>query len=177
MDNELELEVIHADLLVADKLATIHVLCNRAYEEDLSQLFETFNDATHVLGYFGETLVSHAMWVTRWLQLGDGSGLRTAYVEMVATEPGYQRHGFATAIMQRLAEEISDFELGGLCPSETELYAKLGWVYWRGPLFIRAEEGLTPTPDEKVMILRLPKTPPLDLNLPLSAEWRQGEVW
>jgi hypothetical protein len=29
----------------------------------------------------------------------------------------------------------------------------------------------------KVMILRLPCTPPLDLDAPLSAEWREGELW
>jgi hypothetical protein len=27
------------------------------------------------------------------------------------------------------------------------------------------------------MILRLPRTPPLDETAPLSAEWRPGEVW
>jgi len=46
------------------------------------------------------------MWVTRWLQPGDGSSLRTAYVEMVATDPGYQGRGFATKIIRRLMEEI-----------------------------------------------------------------------
>jgi aminoglycoside 2'-N-acetyltransferase I len=177
MNKELEMEVIHADRLAANKLASIHALCNRAYEEDLTPLFKTFKDATHVLGCLGETIVSHTMWVTRWLQPGDGPSLRTAYVEMVATDPRYQRRGFATAIMQRLAEEISDFELGGLCLAEPGLYVKLGWIFWRGPLFIRAQEKLIPTPDEKIMILQLPKTPTLDLDLPLSAEWRDGEVW
>ena len=177
MDKELQIEVIHADRLTADKLVSIHALCNRAYEEDLFPLFKTFIDTTHILGYLGKIIVSHAMWVTRWLQPGDGPYLRSAYVEMVATEPRYQRHGFATAIMQRLAQEISDFELGGLCPAEPELYAKLGWVFWRGPLFIRAQEGMISTPDEKIMIQQLPPMPALDLNLPLSAEWREGEVW
>ena len=38
--------------------------------------------------------------------------------------------------------------------------------------------ALQPTPDETVMILRLPRTPPdLDLDAPLSAEWRRGELW
>jgi aminoglycoside 2'-N-acetyltransferase I len=37
---------------------------------------------------------------------------------------------------------------------------------------------MLPTPaEEQVMILRLPKTPPLDPNAPLSAEWREGELW
>jgi len=177
MEMELILEVIRDIHLSDEQLSAIHTLCNRAYEEDLTSLFKTFADSTHVLGYLEETLVSHAMWVTRWLQPGDGPTLRTAYVEMVATEPNFQRHGFASAVMKRLAGAICDFELGGLCPAEPELYAKLGWVFWRGPLFIRTSGKLIPTPDEKVMILRLPKTPTLDLSLPLSAEWREGEVW
>jgi len=158
-------------------MVAVHALCNRAYQEDLEYLFSTFNNATHVLGFLGARLVSHAMWVTRWLQPGDGSSLRTVYVEMVATEPRFQRRGFATTIMRRLASAITDFDLGGLCPAEPELYARLGWDFWRGPLSIRTPEGLMPTPEERIMILRLPKTPPLDLDLPLSAEWREGEVW
>jgi aminoglycoside 2'-N-acetyltransferase I len=177
METELRLEIIHADHLTAQQLADIHALCNRAYEEDLTSLFDTFIDVTHVLGYLGRSIVSHAMWVTRWLQPADGPFLRTAYVEMVATEPHFQRRSFATAVMKRLADAISDFDLGGLSPAEPELYAKLGWVFWSGPLFIRTLEGLLPTPDERVMILRLPKTPYLNLDLPLSAEWREGEVW
>lgn len=177
MKTELRLETIHANQLTVKQLATIHALCNRAYEEDLTSLFKTFTDATHMLGTLENSLVSHAMWVTRWLQVGNGPYLLTAYVEMVATEPHFQRRGFATKIMRQVAVAISDFELGGLCPAEPELYAKLGWVFWRGPLFIRTPKGVIPTPDEKIMILQLPRTPILDLNSPLSAEWRKGEVW
>jgi aminoglycoside 2'-N-acetyltransferase I len=175
--DSLRIEIVQADRLAPDLLASIHDLCNRAYEEDLEYLFSTFKDASHVLGFLDTRLVSHAMWVTRWLQPGDGPLLRTAYVEMVATEPGFERRGFATAVMQRLASAIADFELGGLCPAEPALYAKLGWVFWRGPLSIRTPDGLVPTTEERVMILRLPKTPALDLDLPLSGEWREGEVW
>ena len=177
MDESLRVEVLHADQLTSEQLAEIHALCNRAYNADLEPLFQTFTDATHVLGRGGSAVVSHAMWVTRWLQPGNGSPLRTAYVEMVATEPQFQGHGFATAVMRRLARAIYDFEVGGLSPAEPMLYTKLGWVFWQGPLSIRMQDGLMPTPDGSVMILRLPKTPPLDLTLPMSAEWREGELW
>jgi len=53
----------------------------------------------------------------------------------------------------------------------------MGWQSWRGPLAIRTEAGLLATPGEAVMILRLPHTPPLALDGPLSAEWRIGELW
>ncbi|HEY44015.1 MAG TPA: GNAT family N-acetyltransferase [Anaerolineae bacterium] len=177
MQQNLRVEVTRADELNPDLHATVLALCNRAHEEDLRPLFATFVDATHVLGFLGGALVSHAMWVTRWLQPGDGPRLCTAYVEMVATEPHHQRRGFATAVMRRLATAISEYDLGALCPAEPRVYARLGWIFWRGPLFIRSGERLIPTPDERIMILRLPKTPSLDLDQPLSAEWREGELW
>jgi aminoglycoside 2'-N-acetyltransferase I len=96
---------------------------------------------------------------------------------MVATEPHLQRRRLATAVMRRLAGAIASYDLGALCPAEPELYARLGWEFWRGPLFIRLEQGLVSTPEERVMVLRLPNTPPLDLDTDLSAEWRDGELW
>lgn len=177
MSDHLRVDVVSGEHLSdADRRAVLD-LCNRAYQEDLEPLFETFTDPTHILGYCGRSLVSHALWVTRWLQPGHHSPLRTAYVEMVATAPEHWRKGFASAVMKRLAEAITDFELAALCPAETTLYARLGWVFWQGPLFIRTSETLLPTPDERVMILRLPRTPPLDPRAPLSAEWRPGELW
>jgi hypothetical protein len=101
MQQNLRVEVARADELNPDLLASVLALCNRAYEEDLGSLFATFVDATHVLGFLGGALVSHAMWVTRWLQPGDDPPLRTAYVEMVATEPYHQGRGFATTVMRR----------------------------------------------------------------------------
>ena len=180
MDENLRLEVLHADQLTSQQLAEIHALCNRAYavyKVDLEPLFRTFTGTTHVIGWWGSAIVSHAMWVTRWLQPNNQPLLRTAYVEMVATEPQFQGCGFASAVMRRLASAINDFDVGGLCPAEPMLYTKLGWVFWQGPLFIRTPDGLISTPEGSIMILRLPKTPSLDVSLPLSAEWRERELW
>ena len=177
MIEDLVVGVVEEKHLKPDQLIDIHRCCTLAYQENLDPLFVTFKNPTHVLGYLGKSLVSHAMWVTRWLQPGNDPCLRTAYIEMVATDPHFQGRGFATRIMRRVAEEISNYELGGLCPAEPELYWRLGWSFWRGPLFIRTQEEMVTSPDERVMILRLPKTPNLDLDLPLSAEWREGELW
>ena len=65
METELKLEIIRDIDLTDEQLSAIHALCNRAYEEDLTSLFDTFTDVTHVFGYLGESIVSHAMWVTR----------------------------------------------------------------------------------------------------------------
>lgn len=177
MSPHFELCLKHSSDLSSAEREAILAVCNAAYEEDIGLIWDLFPDAMHVLGYLEETLVSHALWVTRWLEVGEGPLLRTAYVELVATAPAHQGRGFATAVMQRLQAAVADYDLAALCPAVPEWYARLGWETWRGPLAIRTNEGLLLTPDELVMVLRLPNTPPLDLDAPLSAEWRPGEVW
>jgi aminoglycoside 2'-N-acetyltransferase I len=173
----LRIEVVESAHLASEDEAAIIALCRRAYDEDLGRYFRDLGAATHVMGFREDKLVSHAMWVTRWLQPEGGPLLRTAYVELVATDPDMQRQGHASAVMRRLAEALGDFDLGALSPTTAGIYAKLGWEHWRGPLSIRGPEGLIPTPDEEIMILRLPRTPPMDTNAPLSAEWRAVEEW
>lgn len=173
------LEVKKAADLSEREYSEIQTLCTRAYGRDFKPFLISFHNPTHVLGRIRGKLVSHALWVTRWLQSGDTKPWRTAYVEAVATDENYRRKGYASAVMRRLAEEIIDYDIGGLCTGHSfDLYSKLGWQLWRGPLYIRRDGELSATPEEKgVMVLALPKTPPLDLKAPLSAEWREGELW
>jgi aminoglycoside 2'-N-acetyltransferase I len=177
IQEELTIKIIHSMDIGREGKAAVVALCDRDYGEELTPLFLTFKNATHILGFLRMRLVSHALWVTRWLQPGNGPLLRSAYIEMVATEPDSQRRGFATAIMRRMESAISAFDLGALSPAETTLYSRLGWVFWHGPLFIRCAGQLIATPDERIMVLRLPNTPALDLDQPISAEWREGELW
>lgn len=145
-----------------------------------------FVDPTYVLGYYNGSLVSHALWITRWLQVDTKPLMRTAYIEMVATNHAYRNRGFATAIMNCVAQEIQNqvstpaqFDLAALSPFSIAYYQRLGWEAWRGPLFVRTDnDGLLASPeDEEVMILRLPNSPDLDLDAPLSIEWREYEPW
>ena len=178
MTDNIHLEVIPAAEMPAAVREQVVSLCTRAFEEDFDLLLGTFPGAMHVLVRLGSALVSHALWVTRWLQAGTAPPVRTSYVEAVATEEQFRNRGYASAVMKRLAGEIQDFEIGALSPSDHRFYERFGWQLWRGPLFIRKDEGLLATPaDEEVMILCLPMTAPLDLNAPLSAEWREGELW
>jgi len=176
--NTLSLQVKKAAEINKQEYAEIIELCGSAYNTDYGPFMATFPDPTHVLGRVEGKLVSYALWVTRWLQNEGSPPWRTAYVEGVATDERYRRRGYASTVMQRIAEEIKDFDIGGLCTGHYELYSKLGWQLWRGPLFIRTDKGLIATPEEKgVMVLALPKTPLLDLDTSLSAEWREGELW
>jgi aminoglycoside 2'-N-acetyltransferase I len=164
------------DLLPEQKNEVI-LLCSQAYGIDFESILQSFPDPTHVLAYIDQVLVSHALWITRWLEYDHSLMLRTAYVEAVATHPTFQKKGLGTAVMRSLQANIQDYDLGGLSPSDYRWYTRLEWERWKGPLFIRAKNTLLPTPGEEVMILRLPGTPMLNLNAPLSAEWRAGELW
>ncbi len=175
----LQLRVRPADALTPSDRSAIVALCEAAFDEDFGRLFELLPGSTHVLAHLGGTLVSHACWVTRQLQPGALPPLRAAYVEAVATLPAYGGRGYGSAVMTRLAAEIArgDYDLGALAPARYAFYERLGWERWRGPTAIRTDRGLLPTPDDDVLILRLPRTPELDLDAPLSAEWREGELW
>jgi aminoglycoside 2'-N-acetyltransferase I len=175
--SDLTFEVVAGADLSPARRAALVALCNRAYDEDIEPLLATYTDPVHVIGHFGDKMVSHALWCTRWLSCDNGPLMRTAFVELVATEPLFEGKGYATQIMSRVASEIADFELGALWPNYPEWYGRLGWQIWRGPLFIRTEEGLLPTPEDIVMVMLLSKTPALNLDGSLSAEWREGELW
>lgn len=170
-------ELISGEALSAFDRQAVLDLCTAAYEEDFLPYLELLPHPVHLLARRGDVLMSHAAWVTRWLQVSEGELLRTAYVEAVATAPEYQRQWFGSAVMRQLLNYLGDFEIAALSPSDSRFYERLGWELWRGPLAVRTDEGLTFTPDEEVMMYRLPRTPKLDLNALLIIEWRQGEVW
>ncbi|MBI4503763.1 MAG: GNAT family N-acetyltransferase [Gemmatimonadetes bacterium] len=156
---------------------SIRRLCDAAYGTPTEPYFAAIGPGEHLLGRLDGALVSHLMWVTRWLQPEGSAPLRTAYVEMVATAPAERRHGYATALLAALPPLLQDYDLAALCPATEQLYHRMGWCFWRGPLSTRKDHELVSTPEERVMILPLSRTPTLNLDLPLSVEWRPGEVW
>lgn len=165
-----------ADLSAGERREIV-ALCEAAFEEDFAQLFALLPGSRHILLHEGGVLVAHACWVTRWLQPAGLPLLRTAYVEAVATLPARQGQGLGREAMGRVVAETADYDLLALSAAVPDFYERLGWRPWRGPTAIRQEAGLLPTPDEEIMILPTPRTPPLDLDDPISAEWREGELW
>ena len=153
-------------------------LCSNVFELDYAYYMNLCPDRVHVMGYVGDELVAHALWLDRPLRIGDGPWLNSAYVEGVATHAGYRRRGFGAAVMHRLQVAIQDYDLGALSPAVPEWYVKLGWDRWRGPLWIEQNGALLPTPDDElVLIYRTPRTPQLDLHATLTAPWRPFELW
>jgi len=80
--------------------------------------------------------------------------------------------------MRHLAENIPDYEIACLETEKIGFYERLGWEVWRGPLAGRSEQGLIRTPEQKgVMILRLARTPALNLDGELTIECQANRIW
>lgn len=176
--DSITISVVPGDRLRPAQRSAVKALCDEAYEMDFEPFLASFSGPVHVLAWEDGQLVSHALWVTRWLQIGEDLPLRTAYVEAVATAQAARGRGLATRVMQASAEAVQDYDVAALSPSDDAFYARLGWELWQGPLFERTNDGLVASPDdEEVMIYRLQNTPALDLHRPISIEWRELEVW
>jgi aminoglycoside 2'-N-acetyltransferase I len=172
------------DRLTPEELAQIRDLLWAAFppgEEEFSE-----NDWQHAVGgqhFIAEVdgaIGSHASVVERELHVG-GHPVRTGYVEAVATSPKLQGRGLGSAVMEAVnAHIVADYELGALGTGAHAFYERLGWQTWRGPTFVRTDGGQRRTPDEDgdILVLPTPTSPtPLDLDAPLSCDWRPGDVW
>lgn len=173
----MQIEVIAGDEISAEDRAAVVAMTSAAFECDYDVFLRSFGRMTHVIARADGRIVSHALWCDRGLQPEGMRVLKSAYVEAVATLPEYQGRGYASAIMRRLVEAISDYEIAALGPSDPAFYERLGWELWKGELFARRDGKLETVEDHEVMILRLPKSPELDVSRAMSVEWRELEVW
>jgi aminoglycoside 2'-N-acetyltransferase I len=125
------------------------------------------------------TICSHASVVERLLRVADVER-RAGYVEAVATAPAHQGQGLGTRVMRAVGDHIvANFELGALGTGRHAFYERLGWRTWRGPTFVRTNEGEHRTADEDgyIMVLLTHATAQIDLASPISCELRPGDPW
>ena len=104
----------------------------------------------------------------------------TGYVEAVATEPDAQGLGHGTEVMKVIGEIVrGSYQLGALGTSSFHFYERLGWERWMGPMAVRTDSGLLPTPEDEgfLMILRTPASKEIDAVQLITCEWRPGDVW
>lgn len=140
-------------------------------------------DWTHALGgehaYVIEDgrLIAHGSVVQRHCYLGERT-LRVGYVESVAVHPERQRQGLGAAIMAALEQLAPAYDLLALSSSARgrSLYDGRGWVPWRGTLHVLGPAGVQHLPDEEGHVLVL-GADGLDLDAPLTCDWRAGDVW
>ena len=176
------IRVVPTAELTAAEWSELTDLCVAAFDEPWDGYWESIGPGVHVLAEEpGKGIVAHAAIVDRLLYPREAV-LRAGYVEAVAVLPDRQLTGLGTMVMEVINRMIDEgYELGALGTGSHEFYARLGWVTWLGPTWIRERNGqLLRSPDEDgdIMVRLTPATPPgLDLSGPISVDWRPGEVW
>lgn len=184
---DLRLERATTQRLPAGVRQDLRAFLDAVFEGDFSDAdFEHTIGGTHVWCEDPAGLVAHASVVPRRLAT-PGARLRTGYVEAVATRVDARRRGVGSAVMRAIAEVVAaDFEIGALSSSQHPFYVRLGWEPWVGPTHcapagseLSDRDGWVRTADEDggIMVLRVPKTPPLDRSAPIACDWRSGDVW
>lgn len=174
-----ELRVAHtADLSPAD-LTAVRDLLDAAFDGDFSdEDWDHTLGGVHALAWSGDVLVGHAAVVQRRF-LYQGRALRTGYVEGVAVHTGHRRLGIGALVMAPVERVIrAAYDLGALSSSEigVPFYEARGWQQWRGPTHALTPEGLERTEDDDEGVYVLPVVS-IDLSLPLTCDWRDGDVW
>jgi aminoglycoside 2'-N-acetyltransferase I len=133
----------------------------------------------HALVHDGGELVAHGSVVQRRF-LHAGRTWRVGYVEAVAVAAGVRRRGHGGVVMAALEEVIGGaYEFGALSATDDgmPLYRSRGWQPWRGPLQALSPSGVVGTPEEDGAVHVLPLGETLDLDLSLTCDWRDGDLW
>ena len=182
-DGRVQLRRMATGDLTPGEVAEIRSILDAAFGDDEERFTEADWDhavgGIHVVLDVGGRIVAHGSVVERALEI-DGRGVRTGYVEAVATAPGVQGRGHGTEVMRAIGDIIrAGFELGALGTGSHGFYERLGWETWDGPASVRTPDGERRTPDEEgyIMVLRTPTTPPFEPGSALSCDWRPGDVW
>jgi len=164
----------------AARLRQFRELLDTAFDGDFSD-----DDWTHALGGTHvwidgpDGVVSHGALVERTL-VCSGHVIRVGYVEAIATATAHRRRGYASSILERINDLIRErYVLGALSTGVPDFYESLGWERWRGPTFVNGPHGIERTEDDDagILILRTARTPELDLDRNIVADWRAGDVW
>lgn len=166
------------DLDAATREAARGVL--REVFDDLTEAdWEHCLGGVHALAYDGERVVGHASLVQRRL-LHAGRALRAGYVEGVGVLADHRGRGHGAAMMaelERLARGAYEIAALGATDEAAAFYAARGWLLWRGLSSALTPHGVRPTPQEDGCLYVLPLAAALDLDAPLTCDWRDGDAW
>jgi aminoglycoside 2'-N-acetyltransferase I len=170
----------HTADLDASTLTAIKALLLDVFEDEFADDdWDHSLGGLHALGWHDGELVGHACLVQRRLIYADRV-LRAGYVEAVAVRADHRRNGLATALMASLERAIrAAYDLGALSAAEEAIafYAALGWRRWRGPTFALTPTGRVRTEDDDGGVFVLPASIELDVEQPLTCDWRDGDLW
>jgi aminoglycoside 2'-N-acetyltransferase I len=174
------MQVAHTADLDADTLTAARALLDEVFGADM-----TDHDWDHALGgvhamvWEEGALIGHASVVQRRLLYGHRA-LRAGYVESVAVRPDRRRRGIGAAMMAELERVIHGaYELGALGATEVgaSLYRSRGWKRWQGETWALSPSGpvRTASEDGDIYVLEVGST--LNVNAPLTCDWRDGDPW
>lgn len=176
-------ELIATAHLSGEDHARIRDLMGAAFEDF------TDHDWSHALGGLhavvreGDDVVAHGSIVLRRL-LVEGRSLRCGYVEAVAVAPERRREGLGDQVMAELEALGPGYDVLALSSSRDAMafYRARGWRVWRGPSSVLTPYGpdrVEPTPEDDgaIHVYGGPDDHPLDLDAPITCDWRDGDVW
>src|SRR5262245_10044400 len=175
-----DVHVASSAALNESHLIDFRALLDAAFDGDFSD-----DDWAHALGGTHVWIdgpdgpVSHGALVERTL-VCSGRVIRVGYVEAIGTALAHRRQGHASEILKRINDLIREhYVIGALSTGVPAFYEALGWERWRGATFVNGPKGTTRTPEDDggILILRTPRSPQLDLNGDIVADWRAGDVW
>ncbi len=164
--------------LTAAELAGIRALVDVAFTDFSDHDWAHALGGVHALALEEGRVLAHGSVVSRRLFQGERP-LSCGYVEAVAVHPEAQRQGLGSAVMAALEELAPAYDLLALSASErgVPLYVSRGWSRWRGPSSVLTPDGPVPTPEDDETIYVLPGSSGVDLDGPITCDWREGDVW
>jgi aminoglycoside 2'-N-acetyltransferase I len=178
-EDAFEVRVGHTSAFAGPVLGAVRALLDVAFGEPFpDDDWDHALGGTHAIVTVADEVVGHASVVARRL-VHRGRALRAGYVEGVGVRPDLQRQGIGRWLMEALDPYLDAYDLGALAASDgaVAFYTSLGWQPWRGPLLALTPAGIVPTPDEEGGIFVRPGPVTLDLDAPLTCDWRDGDVW
>ena len=174
-----DVRVAHTADLSPDTLTAVRALLDAAFDGDFSdEDWDHTLGGMHALAWSGAVLVGHAAVVQRRFVHGERA-LRTGYVEGVAVHDAHRRLGIGAAVMAPVERIIrAAYDLGALSSSEIGIpfYEARGWQRWQGETWSLTPRGRERTADDDDSVYVLP-TAAVDVNEPLTCDWRDGDVW
>ncbi|WP_135229519.1 GNAT family N-acetyltransferase [Deinococcus fonticola] len=179
MTNTITFNVRHTHQLTQPQIGALRTLLDVVYEGEFSP--EDWDHALgglHTLAWQGAQVIGHAAVVQRAVLVGN-QPYRAGYLEAMGVHPDWQRRGVGRQLMRRVNTQVEHgYDLGLLSPSDEgrPLYAGTGWLDWLGERRSFTPGGVTPTPDEEVMVYGRADLG-LDLTQPLTCDYRSGDVW
>ncbi|MFG0637883.1 GNAT family N-acetyltransferase [Acinetobacter soli] len=178
----MQFKVISASDLTHNQREQIAKLCFEAFDEDPWSQYAFMQNAVHVIGLVDNVIVSHALWTKRNFTVNTLQNIETAYVEYVTTDLSMRGKGYASQLIKYLIHylTLNQYSLAALQPEDDEFYKKLGWLPWKGNLYVQNGQSLYQTEDVEILLYPLNNEIKAYLKSQhqlLCTDWREGELW